>query len=217
MSLDESRRGGRNGRSEQNPRGVLPHGFDDDEKTRRLLRTRPPAPTLRWVEEVTGTSVLRTRALRGGRSSAVHLLHLRTVQTTLLRLVHSPPPDLPGVFIHRDFHPGNVLWRRGRVSGLVDWEAAALGPPVVDVAHCRVNLLEHGGLTAADRFTEAWERLSGLTHHPWADVVTIVDMLGGADPSPPREGTDFERALGRALAELGTPGAADLRRSGRPA
>ncbi len=36
---------------------------------------------------------------------------------------HQPTPDGagPAVFIHRDFHPGNVLWRRGSVTGVVDW------------------------------------------------------------------------------------------------
>jgi aminoglycoside phosphotransferase (APT) family kinase protein len=31
-----------------------------------------------------------------------------------------PAPVLPQVLVHRDFHPGNVLWRRGTVSGVVD-------------------------------------------------------------------------------------------------
>jgi Ser/Thr protein kinase RdoA (MazF antagonist) len=48
---------------------------------------------------------------------------------------HSPPPSLPTVLVHRDFHPGNVLWRQGRISGLVDWQAACAGPAVADVAH----------------------------------------------------------------------------------
>ena len=30
------------------------------------------------------------------------------------------------VFVHGDFHPGNVLWQRGRVTGVVDWSAARL-------------------------------------------------------------------------------------------
>src|SRR6266851_2616655 len=50
---------------------------------------------------------------------------------------HGPAPRLPAVLVHRDFHPGNVLWRRGRVSGVVDWQAACTGPAVADVAHCR--------------------------------------------------------------------------------
>jgi hypothetical protein len=32
---------------------------------------------------------------------------------------HGPSPEVPTVLMHRDFHPGNVLWRRGNVSGVV--------------------------------------------------------------------------------------------------
>jgi hypothetical protein len=32
---------------------------------------------------------------------------------------HGPSPELPQVLVHRDFHPGNVRWRRGMVCGVV--------------------------------------------------------------------------------------------------
>ena len=36
--------------------------------------------------------------------------------------VHAgPPPSTSAAFIHRDFHPGNVLWTGDEVSGVVDW------------------------------------------------------------------------------------------------
>jgi aminoglycoside phosphotransferase (APT) family kinase protein len=101
-------------------------------------------------------------------------------------IVHRPPPAEAAVLIHRDFHPGNVLWRRGEVTGLVDWQAASIGPAAIDVAHCRVNLLGYGWGVAA-RFTTLWEQASGRAHHPWADVVTIFGFLddlrdgGGSD------------------------------------
>jgi Ser/Thr protein kinase RdoA (MazF antagonist) len=52
---------------------------------------------------------------------------------------HGPAPDLPAVLVHRDFHPGNVLWQRGAVTGVVDWQAACTGPAVADIGHCRIN------------------------------------------------------------------------------
>jgi aminoglycoside phosphotransferase (APT) family kinase protein len=71
-------------------------------------------------------------------------------------IYHGPAPGLPAVLLHRDFHPGNVLWRWGTVSGVVDWQAACTGPAVADVAHCRVNLLTFGA-EAAERFTALWQ------------------------------------------------------------
>jgi aminoglycoside phosphotransferase (APT) family kinase protein len=118
---------------------------------------------------------------------------------------HRPAPDgaSPGVFIHRDFHPGNVLWRRGRVSGVVDWASASIGPACVDVGHCRGNLFGYG-IQVAERFTAMWEGLSGTRFHPWADVVTIIGSLDGLRDDPPAdpERSAIEDALARAVAEL---------------
>jgi hypothetical protein len=62
------------------------------------------------------------------------------------------------------------------VSGVVDWQAASIGPAVVDVGHCRWNLLTFGR-EVADRFTSLWEQESGTTYHPWGDVVAIIGCL----------------------------------------
>src|SRR6266540_4759591 len=62
------------------PAGISPagrspaHGFCDDEATRRLLRSRPPRQALAWAAARLGGPVVSARALRGGMSSAVHLL-----------------------------------------------------------------------------------------------------------------------------------------------
>lgn len=119
-----------------------------------------------------------------------------------VRIFHGPTPDGPVVFLHRDFHPGNVLWQRGRVTGVVDWQSAAVGPPSVDVGHCRGNLLRYGA-DVADRFTAIWERGSGQRYHPWADVVTIIGFLDGLRDEPPSDARVVEDALARAVAELG--------------
>src|SRR5205807_3875640 len=50
------------------------HGFGDDEATRQLLRSRPPRQALAWAAAQLGAPVISARALRGGMSSAVHLL-----------------------------------------------------------------------------------------------------------------------------------------------
>src|SRR5215470_7003452 len=53
------------------------HGFCDDEQTRRLLRSRPPRQALAWAGACLGGPVASARALRGGMSSAVHLVTAR--------------------------------------------------------------------------------------------------------------------------------------------
>jgi hypothetical protein len=110
-------------------------------------------------------------------------------------LALGPAPDLPAVLVQRDFHPGNVLWRRGRLTGVVDWPAASVGPAVVDAAHCRANLLSFD-LRVADRFTALWSQASGAAFHPWADVVTIVGFLDDL-----RSGWGSEKYLLEVLAD----------------
>jgi aminoglycoside phosphotransferase (APT) family kinase protein len=59
-------------------------------------------------------------------------------------------PAAPDRFIHRDFHPGNLLWVDGRLAGVVDWVGACVGPAGIDVAHCRLNLALLWGPERAD-------------------------------------------------------------------
>ena len=37
----------------------------------------------------------------------------------------------PATLLHDDYHPGNVLWSRGRLTSVVDWTGAGFGDPVV--------------------------------------------------------------------------------------
>ena len=95
-----------------------------------------------------------------------------------------PEPDTVRTFIHRDFHPGNVLWRRGRVSGLVDWTNASYGPPGVDLGHCRRNCAVLFGVEGADRFLAAYLDQPGSVDYAvhW-DCRLLVDMESG-EPDP---------------------------------
>ncbi|MET9500318.1 phosphotransferase [Streptomyces sp. NPDC006622] len=75
-------------------------------------------------------------------------------------VIRREPPPYEGRFLHRDFHPGNVLFDDGddglRVSGVVDWVETSWGPADLDVAHCSTALaLLHGpayGLGFRERY-----------------------------------------------------------------
>lgn len=93
-----------------------------------------------------------------------------------------PCPSTERVFVHRDFHPGNILWTGHEISGIVDWVSSCVGAPEVDVAHCRVNIAQHHGTERADRFLELWLAASGRhEYHPYWDLVTAVPM-GSEEP-----------------------------------
>jgi aminoglycoside phosphotransferase (APT) family kinase protein len=103
-----------------------------------------------------------------------------------VELFHSPVPTRDVGFVHRDFNPGNVLWVRGQLSGLVDWQWACVGPRSIDPAHCRLNLFQYSQ-TMADDVLSVWEQRSGLTFDPWADLASIIGTLdnlrGRRDPN----------------------------------
>jgi aminoglycoside phosphotransferase (APT) family kinase protein len=54
--------------------------------------------------------------------------------------------------LHGDFWPGNCLWRNGRLVAVIDWEDAARGDPLVDLAISRLDLLWICGLEAMQSF-----------------------------------------------------------------
>ncbi|MGW6579085.1 phosphotransferase family protein [Streptomyces globisporus] len=101
-------------------------------------------------------------------------------------VIRREPPAYRGCFLHRDFHPGNVLFTGTgddlRISGVVDWVETSWGPADLDVAHCATTLaLLHGvpaGMRFADRYLAAGGTLAGdsTDHLYWR----LLDALGFA-------------------------------------
>ncbi len=104
-----------------------------------------------------------------------------------IEVVNGPPPERARCFIHRDYHPGNVLWSRGRLTGVVDWINASWGPPGIDIAHCRSNLAQLHGVEVADAFLAGCRSLGIVDDtQPYWDLVDLLDMgsLAGRDAFP---------------------------------
>ncbi|MEU1005124.1 alpha/beta fold hydrolase [Streptomyces tibetensis] len=92
-------------------------------------------------------------------------------------VIRRTPPPYDGCFLHRDFHPGNVLFTGSgaglRISGVVDWVETSWGPADLDVAHCSTALaLLHGpeyGLGFRERYEAQGgrRRADGPDHLYW--------------------------------------------------
>ena len=115
----------------------------------------------------------------------------------------------PGL-VHRDFHPGNVLWHGDPITGVIDWAETSWGPPDLDVAHTITNFALLHDLQSADAFSAASggaagsstpiprQPDSGHQRHPG-----LSPGPDGADAGPDRGHPDLtERILRQRLEHL---------------
>ena len=96
-----------------------------------------------------------------------------------IEIAEGPEPSYREVFLHRDYHPMNVLWQGQTLCGVVDWVNACRGPAGVDLAHCRTNLVAMYGLDAADHFLSYYEQVIGpsFTYDPYWEIIGLVSEL----------------------------------------
>jgi aminoglycoside phosphotransferase (APT) family kinase protein len=84
------------------------------------------------------------------------------------------------VLLHGDYWPGNILWREGRLVGIVDWEDAAIGDPLADIATSRLDLLWAFGADAMERFTREYAAVAPIdfTHLACWDLCAALRPAG---------------------------------------
>jgi aminoglycoside phosphotransferase (APT) family kinase protein len=96
-------------------------------------------------------------------------------------VVSRPGPAGPARFIHRDYHHNNTLWTGRRMTGIVDWTTASVGPVGVDVGHMRWNLVVDWGVPAADEFTRLYRAIGEFDDDPYWHIRCLVDLLPDDD------------------------------------
>jgi len=64
-----------------------------------------------------------------------------------------------GSLLHGDFWPGNLLWKDQRLVGILDWEDAACGDPLSDVACTALELTYVAGPDGVEQFVRAYNML----------------------------------------------------------
>ena len=94
--------------------------------------------------------------------------------TEAIALVAGERATTRACFLHRDYQHFNLLWARERLTGVVDWIEACVGPPEIDVGHCRLNLAVLFSADMADRFREIYQAESGRSLDPWWDVHALL-------------------------------------------
>jgi aminoglycoside phosphotransferase (APT) family kinase protein len=91
-------------------------------------------------------------------------------------VVARPSPTL----IHDDFHPGNVLQSRHRVTAVVDWTGAGVGAAASDACYLRLDVALVLGLEAGDEMLAAYEAELGasVADRPFWDLVAAARAAG---------------------------------------
>ena len=105
-------------------------------------------------------------------------------------LAERQPHPGPPVLVHGDYHFGNMLFDRGRVAAVVDWEIAQLGQPLLDL--CCISLSHVSAdavreMYGADPDDYRWYR--ALTLYKYASIFGYNLMLHrrGKRPDPSYE------------------------------
>ena len=124
-----------------------------------------------------------------------------------VRQTETRRPSVDPVVIHRDFHPGNILWVDGRLTGIVDWVSACVGPAAFDAGHLRVNLAVLHGPDEPDRVIAgdpSWDIEAAFGFLDWSSTMA-TDAWDGPWPHIRVEvaRARFEAFVAEALARLG--------------
>jgi len=102
-----------------------------------------------------------------------------------LESVWPPPQRNASVLLHGDYWPGNILGRDGQLVAVIDWEDAALGDPLTDLAISRLDILWIFGIDALNAFMEHYRSLIAIdyTNLPFWDLYAALRLvrLAGAN------------------------------------
>jgi aminoglycoside phosphotransferase (APT) family kinase protein len=82
----------------------------------------------------------------------------------------------PATLLHGDYWPGNTLWNDGQLVAIIDWEDAAIGNPLADLANSRLELLWSAGSAAMELFTQHYQLLThiDLSTLPYWDLCAAM-------------------------------------------
>jgi len=83
-----------------------------------------------------------------------------------LEAVWPLPQRNTSVLLHGDFWPDNSLWKDGQLVAVIDWEDAALGDPLADVANSRLEILWAFGIDTMRNFTHQHQSQNKVTSVP---------------------------------------------------
>jgi aminoglycoside phosphotransferase (APT) family kinase protein len=167
--------------------GVVPVGWHDLPEPRRTRLAEQAVDILVALQRI---DVSRT-PLGGAGSPLMELDGLRRLLERVAPLPkpvtvalwwldrHRPPPPERPVLVHGDYRMGNFVVEAERITGVLDWEMAGSGDPLVDVAFCFIPVWEPPGVDEA-RLVARYAEQSGVDVDPdrlhWHRALAFVRL-----------------------------------------
>jgi aminoglycoside phosphotransferase (APT) family kinase protein len=138
----------------------------------RIHRVAPSLPAVAALRRPQRAFASRLQALPPDPASPVDEWGIRQA----LEPFWTSLPSNHSVLLHGDYWPGNLLWKNGRLVGVVDWEDASIGDPLADLAISRLDTLLIFGADAMAEFTSAYASVSGvnMTDLPYWDLCAAL-------------------------------------------
>jgi aminoglycoside phosphotransferase (APT) family kinase protein len=149
----------------------------------------PPWPDISWSEMLTGW-------VADGNCGARLGADLQRRVLTLIRDQASHVQPLLGArrLVHSDFKPWNLLARDGTIAGVIDWEGAYSGNPLVDLG---IYLRYSDSMPPEYRegFARGYVEAGGHLPDDWFHLIRLIDLINlayfleftGTDPQIVRD------------------------------
>ncbi len=146
-------------------------------------------------------------AMAGGRDA--QSLEQREIQAAMRRALPRVQFNAPAL-LHGDFWPGNLLWKDGALSAIIDWEDAMLGDPLADLGKSRLEILWALDAAAMEAYTARYLQVNRTLN---AAALPFWDLWGAARlshfasfaPEPdriPKMKSRYEAFVGAAICRL---------------
>ena len=101
--------------------------------------------------------------------------------------MEAPPPEDGAAFLHCDYLPVNLLWSRGKITGVTDWNSIHRGSRAIDIGQCRRYLASLYSPDWAEAIISLYESIAGVALDPWWDLYTLLHHNDNAPRSIRRQ------------------------------
>jgi aminoglycoside phosphotransferase (APT) family kinase protein len=145
----------------------------------RLHAVDLPAPPFRPWTDSWITPLGQFQVPAGARNPAVWQAAFDAME--------SAPSEDRAVFLHCDYLPVNLLWSRGKITGLTDWNGIHRGSRAIDVGQCRRYLASLYSPSWAEELRSRYESTVGVPLHPWWDLHALLHHDDNAPKSISRQ------------------------------